>query len=166
VVLGLMCVLVIAACGKRSDGTKGASIPSDLDSMAFEPESARVRADIDSGNAQFLQAWRTGSADLFANTFAEDGAQLLQGGRHVLGRDSIAAHMNRVFSKIRMRRGSITTLDLNIVGDRAYERGKYVFETVPVKGGKAEIDSGHFVEIWKYEQGQWKMWRDIGVPRD
>ena len=47
------------------------------------------------------------------------------------------------------------------MGDRAYERGKYVFETVPVKGGKAEIDSGHFVEIWKYEQGQWKMWRDI-----
>jgi uncharacterized protein (TIGR02246 family) len=134
--------------------------------MAFMPESAQVRSDVDSGNAQFLQAWKTGSGDLFANAFAEDGAMLLDGGRHVLGRDSIAAYMSRIFSQRRMRRGTITTQDLHVLGDRAYERGKYVFEIAPVSGGKAEIDSGHFVEIWKYEQGQWRMWRDIGVPQD
>ena len=65
-----------------------------------------------------------------------------------------------------MQRGTITTQNLHIVGNRAYETGKYVFEVAPVSGGKAEVDSGHFVELWKYESGQWKMWRDIGVPRD
>lgn len=164
VVAALLVAVLAAACGKRSGEQR--AIPSDLDSLAFAPESTQVRADIDSMNSQFLQAWKTGAADLFAKCFAEDGAMLLEGGRVVQGQDSITAYMGRLFSRVRMHRGAITTQNLHIVGNRAYETGKYVFEVAPVSGGKAEVDSGHFVELWKYESGQWKMWRDIGVPRD
>jgi uncharacterized protein (TIGR02246 family) len=166
VVACMVCVVAVAACGKRSGEEKTSErIPSDLDSMAFKPESARVRADVDSGNSQLIQAWKSGSGDLFANAFTEQGVMLLPNGTAVLGRDSITALMGRVFSGRRMRRGSITTQDLRVVGDSALERGTYVFEIAPVKGGRAQTDSGAYETLWRYEQGQWKIARELRGPR-
>ena len=185
----LLAALVLSACGKKTEnrstqneplqitdslaGTPGgagrpqgsASIPTDLDSMAFRPKLEQVRADIDSGNAQYIQAWKVGSADLFANVFAKEGTLMRRDGNLLQGRGRITAVMGGVFSKIRMRQGKITTRSLRVVGDRAYETGTYLFETVPVRGGPASVDSGPFVQVWKYESGQWKMWRNDARPR-
>jgi uncharacterized protein (TIGR02246 family) len=189
VVACLLAALVLSACGKKAEnqsaqneplqitdslaGTPGrggrpqgsASIPTDLDSMAFRPKLEQVRADIDSGNAQYIQAWKVGSADLFANVFAKEGTLMRRDGKLLHGRDRITAVMGNVFSKIRMRQGTIMTRSLRVVGDRAYETGTYLFETVPVRGGPSSVDSGSFVQIWKYESGQWKMWRNDARPR-
>ena len=151
----------VAACGKKTEqGTSGT--PSDLDTLAFAPESVQVRADVDSGNAQLLQAWKSGSGDLFANVFVEDGI-LVRGGGMIQGRDSITAVMGRTFSETRMRRGSITTLRLQVAGDIARETGNYVFELVPVRGGRAEVDSGTYEKTWKFTSGQWKLVRDVAI---
>jgi len=159
-VAGLLAVLVVGACSRGSDPRGAQRPPSDLDSLAFHPESAQVRADIDSGNAQFLQAWKVGSADLFAQTFAEKGALTLKDGRVVQGQDSITALMGRVFAEKRMRHGTITTQAIRVDGDRAIETGRFLFEFVPVHGGGASRDSGAYAQEWKYEGGQWKMWRN------
>lgn len=164
VAIGLLAVLATGACGRRS-GDDQAKVPSDMDSLAFEPDSVQVRADVDSGNAQYLQAWRVGSADLLAKAFAEDGALSRKDGSTLVGQDSITAVMGRVFGRYRLRDGEITTQALRIQGDRAYETGRYRFEVVPVAGGAAAVDSGPYSQIWKYEAGQWKMWRNDGTPR-
>lgn len=183
-VAALLTVLTVPACGRRSepkasgDGSpqivdnapapapKGPpSIPTDMDSLAFRPKLEQVRADIDSGNAQYIQAWKLGSADLFARVFAQKGMLMRRDGRVLEGRDAITSVMGNVFSKIRMRRGTITTASLRVEGDRAYEKGTYLFETVPVRGGPASVDSGPYVQVWKYESGQWKMWRNDARPR-
>lgn len=165
VVVGLLCVFAIAACGRRSGDQQDARVPSDLDSLAFRPDSVQVRADVDSGNARYLEAWRVGSADLLAQLFAEDGALSRKDGTTLVGQDSITAVMGRVFSRYRLRNGAITTLALRIEGNRAYETGRYRLELVPVAGGGAAVDSGPYSQIWKYEGGQWKMWRNDGTPR-
>jgi uncharacterized protein (TIGR02246 family) len=132
-----------------------------------EADSATVRRDVDAGNADFLKGWMTGDADLFAACFAEDGAMLRPGGRVILGRDAIRERMKGAFAKYRMTAGTITTQDLHIIGDRAYETGKWVFTIGEVgKESEAKPDSGHFVEIWKREGPAWRMWRDIGVPQN
>jgi uncharacterized protein (TIGR02246 family) len=157
--------LAISACGRRSEESGAARVPSDMDSLAFHPESVQVRADVDSGNAQYLQAWRVGSADLLAGCFTHDGILTRQDGTALQGRDSITAYMGRVFTRLRMQRGTITTQAIRIDGDHAYETGTYRFEIVPIRGGAASIDSGQFAQVWKYESGQWKMLRNDERPR-
>ena len=165
VAVSLLCVLAIAACGRRSGEEQGGRVPSDMDSLALQPDSVQVRADVDSGNAQYLEAWRIGSADLLAKAFAHDGALSRKDGTTLVGQDSITAVMGRVFSRYRLRDGAILTQSIRIQGDRAYETGRYRFEVVPVSGGAAAVDSGPYSQIWTYEAGQWKMWRNDGTPR-
>ncbi len=128
-------------------------------------DSAAVRSDIDAGNAQFVKAWKTGDAELFAGCFAEDGALLHQGRPAVVGRDRIRERMAKVFARYRMSDGEITTVDLFIFGDTAYETGRWKFAIGEIGGKAAEPDSGRFVEVWKHTGEGWRMWRDIGVPR-
>jgi len=137
--------------------TAGASASSD---------SAAVRTAIDLGNASFLRAWQTGDADLFASLFATDGALLRPGGGLTVGRANIRARMKDVFSRVRMTFGTITTVDVFVIGDTAYETGVWNFTIGPLGSTTAEPDSGNYVEVWtKDKAGAWKMWRDIGVPK-
>jgi ketosteroid isomerase-like protein len=52
---------------------------------------------------------------------------------------------------------TLTTLEAEGQGDTAYEVGKY---TLTGEAGKV-LDTGKYVTIWKREQGQWKLHRDI-----
>jgi uncharacterized protein (TIGR02246 family) len=130
------------------------------------PDSASVRAAIDEGNADFILAWQTGDADLFASLFAEDGAMLRPGGGLTVGRGNIRDRMRDLFSRVRMTYGTLTTADVFLIGDTAYETGTWNFTIGPIGSTTSEPDSGQYVEIWKRNRsGAWRMWRDIGVPK-
>ena len=129
-------------------------------------DSAAVRAAIDAGNAAFIRAWQTGDADLFASLFAADGALLRPGGGLTVGRQNIRSRMRDVFQSVRMTEGTITTTDVFLIGDTAYETGVWNFTIGPIGSTTAEPHSGHYVEIWKRDRSDaWRMWRDIGVAR-
>jgi len=139
-------------------GGEGAASPAAAD-------STEVRRAVDAGNAAFLRAWKAGDAVLFSMLFAEDGALLQPGGRLIRGRDRILERMKDVFARVRMTEGTITTVDVFVLGDTAFETGKWRFTIGPI-GQPAEPDSGHYVEVWKRDGTRgWHMWRDIGVPR-
>jgi len=134
--------------------------------VARADDTADVRAAIDGGNSTFVRAWQTGDADLFAALFAPDGAMLHPGGDLTVGRDKIRDRMKDVFKRLRMTFGTITTVDVFVIGDTAYETGTWNFTIGPLGSTTAEPDSGNYVEIWKKDRaGAWKMWRDIGVPK-
>lgn len=133
---------------------------------AAAPDSAQVQLQIDAGNAQFVKGWTAGDADLFAGCFASDGALFRGGGGLVLGRDAIRERMKGAFTRYRMARGTIRTTGLWFADDRAYETGKWVFTIGKVDSlSAAEPDSGQYLEIWRLEDGKWRMWRDIGIPQ-
>jgi len=133
---------------------------------AASSDSAAVRTAIDAGNAAFLRAWQTGDADLFASLFATDGALLRPGGGLTVGRENVRARMKDVFSRVRMTYGTITTVDVFVIGNLAYETGLWNFTIGPLGSTTAEPDSGSYVEVWTRDKaGGWKMWRDIGVPK-
>ena len=132
---------------------------------AQSSDSAAVRAAIDEGNAAFIRAWQTGDADLFASLFAEDGALLRPGGGLTVGRGNIESRMRDVFKRVRMTEGLITTADVFVIGDTAYETGTWNFTIGPIGSTTAEPDSGNYVEVWKrVAGGEWKMWRDMDSP--
>jgi uncharacterized protein (TIGR02246 family) len=134
--------------------------------QASPSDSIAARVDIDAGNSAFLRAWQTGDADLFASLFAQDGAMLRPGGVITIGRENIRTRMRSVFARLRMTFGTITTADVFVIGDTAYETGAWNFTIGPAGSTTAEPDSGLYVEIWKRDRtGAWRIWRDIGVPK-
>jgi uncharacterized protein (TIGR02246 family) len=128
-------------------------------------DSATVRRSIDLGNANYIAGWTKRDPVLFSECFAPDGAILSPSGRTIYGRPAIAARMTEIFKSEAMQEGRIATTHVYVLGDIAYETGRWWFTFV--SDGKAEPDSGRFVEVWKRQKpGQWKMWRDVGVPKD
>ena len=151
--------LATDAAPKVSAGAKGFS--------AEAPDSATVQRQIDAGNAQFIRGWMTGDADLFAGCFASDGALFRGGGSVVTGRDAIRERMKGAFGRYRMASGSIRTTGLWFTDGRAYETGKWVFTIGKADSLRAaQPDSGYYLEIWRPEDGKWRMWRDIGIPQE
>ncbi len=133
---------------------------------ASAEDSAAARRAIDAGNDGYIAAWKARDAAAFAALFAPDGALLQTSGRMIRGREAIRERMAAVMQKVGMVEGTIMTRDVFLFGDTAYETGKWRF-TMVGEDGKAEPDSGHYVEVWRRQPGgEWKMWRDIGVAND
>src|SRR6267378_3648480 len=142
-----------------SPGSLAGTPPASAATVASD--SAAVRAAVDAGNTAFITAWQTGDADLFASLFAQDGALLRPGGGLTVGRENIRSRMREVFGRVRMTYGTITTADLFVIGDTAYETGAWNFTIGPIGSTTAEPDSGQYVEVWKRDRsGAWMMWRD------
>lgn len=155
-----LCVaILVAASAPAPRAAVAPSMPRPAD------DSVTVRRAVDLGNANYISGWTKRDAALFSKCFAPDGAILSPTGRVIYGRPAIAARMTDVFKVEGMQEGRIATTHVFILGDIAYETGRWWFTFV--SDGKAEPDSGRFVEVWKRQQrGVWKMWRDIGVPKE
>jgi uncharacterized protein (TIGR02246 family) len=126
---------------------------------------AEARSAIDKGNAQWVEAWAKGDAALLASIFADDGVQLIGGGRVVKGRQPILerqrAAMQGADPGVKV---TVTTTGLWLDGDTAYESGKYRYEYT--EKGKPGVDEGRYVTIWKRQKdGSWKLSMDMGVPQ-
>lgn len=142
-------------------------------SIAYSQESntdsaklQEVRQAIDKGNAQWAEGWKKGDAKMVAAIFAEDGVQLSSTGKVIKGRQQIQerqkAAMQGVDPGVKV---TVTTTKVWLVGDIAYETGKYKYEYV--EKGKPSMDEGKYVTAWqKQKDGSWKLIMDMGVPND
>jgi uncharacterized protein (TIGR02246 family) len=127
---------------------------------------ADVRQAIDKGNAQWSEGWAKGDAAMVASIFADDGVQLAGSGKIVKGRQQIMerqkAAMQGADPGVKV---TVTTVNVWLDGDTAYETGKYKYEYT--EKGKPGVDEGRYVTIWKRQKdGSWKLTMDMGVPQD
>lgn len=59
---------------------------------------------------------------------------------------------------------TVTTVNVWLDGDTAYETGKYLYEYM--EKGTPGKDEGRYVTIWKRQKdGSWKLTMDMGVPQ-
>jgi uncharacterized protein (TIGR02246 family) len=127
---------------------------------------ADVRRAIDKGNAQWIEGWAKGDAAMVAAIFAEDGVQLAGNGKIFKGPQQIMerqkAAMQSADPGVKV---TVTTVNVWLDGDTAYETGKYKYEYK--EKGKPGTDEGRYVTIWKRQKdGSWKLFMDMGVPKD
>jgi len=116
---------------------------------------ADVRRAIDRGNAQWSEGWLKGDAAMVAAIFADDGVQL----SGIRERQKAGMAGNDPGVKV-----TITTVNVWLDGDTAYETGKYKYEYK--EKGKPGVDEGRYVTIWKRQKdGSWKLSMDMGVPQ-
>ena len=108
---------------------------------------------------QFVEAFNRGDAAAVAAIFIEEANLLPPNSPIIVGRESIQALYQGWFDA-GVGDLQATVTDLHVNGDMAHDVGKYTL-TIQPEEGEAIIDDGKYVEIWKRENGSWKMDVDI-----
>ena len=127
---------------------------------------AEARRAIEKGNAQWVEAWAKGDPSITASLFTYDGVMLASKGRLIKGRPAIFERQKAAMAGVDPGvKVTVTTVDVWLDGDIAYETGKYKYEYT--EKGKPSIDEGRYVTMWKRQKdGSWKLVMDMGVPQD
>lgn len=127
---------------------------------------AEARQAIDKGNAQWVEAWDKADASLISGLFAPDGVLLGRNGKLFKGPKQIFERMKTVMEAAgKGVKATVTTVDLWLDGDTAYETGKYGYTSQ--EKGQPVTDEGRYVTIWKRQtDGSWKIIMDMGVPKN
>ena len=126
---------------------------------------AEARQAIEKGNAQWVEAWDKADPSLIAALFANDGVVLGRNGKLFKGPEQILARMKGLMEGAgKGVKATVTTVDLWLDGDTAYETGTYSYSRQ--ENGKPVQDEGRYVTIWKRQSdGAWKIASDMGVPK-
>jgi uncharacterized protein (TIGR02246 family) len=140
-------------------------------SFASEPEGktdpalTEVRKAIDKGNAQWVEAWDRADASLIASLFADDGVLLGRKGKFFKRPRQIFDRQKNVMeSASKDVKSTVTTVDLWLDGDTAYETRTYSYKFQ--ENGKPVNEEGRYVTIGNRESdGSWKIASDKGLPK-
>ena len=153
-------IVVVTICSLFSNGCNDASkneatTVSTSDSTSFD--LSKARAFVESDNAKFAEEVKKGDSVAVASHYHSDGQVLMSNSEPVMGKDNIASSWG---SMIRMGIKDFKIITTDLVGnnDLMVETGKY-----EIYGDKnVLVDKGKYVVAWKKENGNWKLYRDIG----
>ena len=125
-----------------------------LGSATAQPSD--IREVIEEGNQQWSIAFSTGDSAALAAMYTPNAQLFPMHSEVVSGREAIQQFWQGVMAS-GVKGATLTTLEVDEQGDTAYEVGKY-----ELRGeGHKVLDHGKYVVIWKREQGQWRLHRDI-----
>lgn len=130
------------------------------------PALAEARRAIEKGNAQWAEGWLKRDPAMVSAIFTEDGVQLAQSGRVIKGHQQIMERQKAAMAGVDPGvKVTVTTVNVWLDGDTAYETGKYKYEYT--EKGKPGVDEGRYVTVCKRQKdGSWKLAMDMGVPKD
>jgi uncharacterized protein (TIGR02246 family) len=155
-------LLIVLAIGSAAASLQTAAAQTNAPD---EARLAEARKAIDAGNVAWIAGQKAGNADRMAALFDKDGSQFGAKGRVVRGRKAIHDRFADGFKNNGPALDfTITTLEVWLVDDLAYESGNYTLKLQP-KGKDVANYSGKYVTIWKRQSdGSWRIWVDFGVP--
>jgi uncharacterized protein (TIGR02246 family) len=147
----LLLVSVVASACAHSPGARGTS-------------DSDVRAAIAEVNAEFARALVAGDARAMAAVFAEDGEIIPATQRgFVSGRTEIESYNARRLTAGRYLDVVITTVQLGVSGDLAWETGT---SRVTMQHGKSApvTLTGRYLAVWRREaDGRWRIRADLPI---
>jgi uncharacterized protein (TIGR02246 family) len=115
-----------------------------------------VRHAIEAANAVFMATFAKGDAAGLAALYGAKGQILPPNAGPVQGAGAIQAFWQGALD-MGIASAKLETLEVEGHGDTAIEVGKY---GLYAQGGQ-ELDAGKYIVVWKDEDGQWKLHRDI-----
>jgi uncharacterized protein (TIGR02246 family) len=124
---------------------------------------AEVQKAINAGNAAYISTWQHGYAHSFAMLYTEDAASINGDGTITRGRANIEAARIAEFRTESLLRGTISTEDLVVEDDLAYEMGNYSF-TLKAPDKPETVEVGRYLTIWQRQpDGKWLIKTDAGL---
>jgi uncharacterized protein (TIGR02246 family) len=118
--------------------------------------STEVRDAIVAANGNFKTTFKAGDAAGMAALYTENGQLLPPNSDFVTGRPALQTFWQAIMD-MGIKEAGLETVEVESHGDTAIEVGKY---TLMGEGGQV-LDNGKYIVIWKQEDGQWKLHRDI-----
>jgi len=117
--------------------------------------SDEARESIESRNREFAAAFMRGDAEAVAALYTENGQLLPPDAAVVEGRPAIAAFWKGAIDA-GMKDLALETAEVESVGDLAYEVG-----TAKIVAGEGQVSQDRYLVVWKRENGEWRLHRDI-----
>ena len=111
---------------------------------------------IAAANRNFMDTFAREDAEGMGKLYTTDGQLLPANSDFITGTEAIQAFWQAVMD-MGIKTAELKTVELDGYGDAAFEVGRY---TLGGEGGQV-LDKGKYVVIWKQEDGQWKLHRDI-----
>jgi uncharacterized protein (TIGR02246 family) len=124
--------------------------------MAVRAQTENARAAIEAANQKFSAAFAKKDAAQLASMYSSNAMALPPNGDIARGREAIQQLWDGAI-KSGVAELILTTAEVEAHGDTAHEVGTYLMRS---PGGK-QADHGKYIVVWKREQGQWKLHRDI-----
>jgi ketosteroid isomerase-like protein len=125
--------------------------------IGFSPSfAAGTRAEIESANAKFSALAAKGDGAGLAGLYMKDGAVMPTNNEPIRGTEAIAKFWQSALAS-GVSAIELKTLEVYGQGMTATEVGDYVLRD---KAGK-ELDHGKYIVIWRHQDGQWKLLRDM-----
>jgi uncharacterized protein (TIGR02246 family) len=118
--------------------------------------STEVRDAIAAANENFMAAFKKGDAAGLAALYTENGQVLPPNSDFVTGKEAIQAFWQALID-MGIKDLKLKTVEVEGHGDTAIEVSQY---TIHGEGGQ-ELGKGKYIVIWKQQEGQWKLHRDI-----
>lgn len=121
---------------------------------------ASVRAEIDRSNQRLTDLISRQQFDSLHLLYTDDAVLLPQNSEPVEGADAIRAWWGNA-EELRVSRLELETTDVEVSGDMAVETGRYTLTLQPGTAPAPITDRGNYIVVWKRDDGQWKLHRDI-----
>jgi uncharacterized protein (TIGR02246 family) len=142
------CIFLVSSC---KDNSKEKT--TELAAATFNLDSAKKS--IENQNAAFQKAFENSDSVGLANLFTSDGKMMMPGAPSIVGRPAITSTV-AMFMKMNIKRQA-KTIDIWGNADLLAEEGTAsLFDQ-----NGAEIEHAKYLVIWKKEDGQWKLSRDM-----
>ena len=124
------------------------------------PDPAAATAAIKQVDAAWADALNRGDLDAAVDLYTPDALMMPPGVGMLRGKEEIRAFFDG-FATYSPRDVSVTTQEIEVCGDTAYEVGSYSMSLQP-PGQERFTDRGKYVVIWKLgADGEWRLHRDI-----
>ena len=146
----LGCVLLATACA-----------PAGPTPEQVAAENAEAVAALNRLRDEFETTYNTNDASALAALYTEDGV-LMPGNRPtVSGKQAVEASFQGVFDEFSAKL-TISSEELQVGGDWAFDRGSYSISLTPKADGEAMEENGRYlVVLQRQADGAWKVARDI-----
>lgn len=118
--------------------------------MASVAEQIRIK------NAEFVEAFRSKNGEAIAAMYTAEARVMPPGSEMAEGKSKIQAFWESVF-RAGITDAKLETVDVDLIGGyTAVETGKFT-----MYANKEVADRGKYLVIWRNEDGQWKLHRDV-----
>ncbi|HJR54854.1 MAG TPA: DUF4440 domain-containing protein [Gemmatimonadota bacterium] len=126
----------------------------------------RARAEIDSLGREWEEAANRAEVERLVEIYAPDAVILPPGGPVIQGSETIRELFRQEFERFDTRL-AFTTQAIEIEGDMAYRRGRYVWRGTPRLSGQTVETANKFLEIWRRQpDGSWRIAVDMWNPAE
>jgi ketosteroid isomerase-like protein len=155
----LIIYVIVATAAMLSCNSAGKEETPNASSAPFNMQEAQRF--IDSVNLKFTEQFKNLDSIALAAHYSTDAEMLFPNEEPIIGKNILSTWGSWIRSAIKDSTLDFTFTSTDLIGDNNFLIETGAFERKDTK--KAVKSKGKYVAIWKQENGQWKLYRDIGM---